>query len=524
MKKRVYFTLWLAGILMGLVLLWLRPYTGYMDADYYYAGAKTLYEGKGFQDYYLWNYLNDPGPIPVPSHTYWMPMASLLAWLGMRICGSSTLLAARIPFVLLFSLVPPGMAYLSWKYYRNLSWAITSGLLALSCGYFLKFVTEPDGFAPLFLGGILLLLLLRDGQTPRWLRAGLLGILAGCVHLTRADGLGWLALLALNLWHEERQRSGHVFSAALWKRTGCLLAGYVLVMFPWYWRNLTALGSLMPSAGFKTIFLTDYNQMFSFPAKNLTFSAWVQSGLASILQIRWGAFLSNLLTVAVVFGMIVLLPSGWFGLKRNWRDQPIRFLIFAFLIFFAVMTLVFPLVGKRGGLLHSGAIFVPAFWLIIPAGNAALAEKIQRIPRQSKFKEAYLHIGLISILFVVSGAILWMDLSAPKNITQADTWSIYRQAADYIAENSEIDDPIIIVNNPPAYYAATGKSAIAIPDGDVDTIRAVSRKYHAAILLLDENRIAQLDSLYLSPETAPPDFRWLGSVDGLVVYQLEGIL
>ena len=47
----------------------------YMDAAYYLVGGQRLAQGFGFNDPYVWNYLDQPIGLPHPSHLYWMPLA-----------------------------------------------------------------------------------------------------------------------------------------------------------------------------------------------------------------------------------------------------------------------------------------------------------------------------------------------------------------------------------------------------------------------------------------------------------------
>ncbi|HQN44554.1 MAG TPA: hypothetical protein PLA25_10495, partial [Anaerolineaceae bacterium] len=56
---------------------------GYMDSAYYYIGARQLASGQSLTEPILWNYLDDPAGLPHPSHTYWMPLTSLVSSLGM---------------------------------------------------------------------------------------------------------------------------------------------------------------------------------------------------------------------------------------------------------------------------------------------------------------------------------------------------------------------------------------------------------------------------------------------------------
>jgi hypothetical protein len=78
-----YLTLFILGIVSSLLPLFLETVPGYMDAEYYFAGARRIFEGQGSTEMILWNYLDDPQGLPHPAHTYWMPLTSYVAALGM---------------------------------------------------------------------------------------------------------------------------------------------------------------------------------------------------------------------------------------------------------------------------------------------------------------------------------------------------------------------------------------------------------------------------------------------------------
>jgi len=90
MNWRHYLILFVIGLLVPFAVSRLQTLPGYMDADYYFAGGIQLANGNGFTEPYLWNYLDDPAGLPPPSHTYWMPLASIVSALGMWITGQKT--------------------------------------------------------------------------------------------------------------------------------------------------------------------------------------------------------------------------------------------------------------------------------------------------------------------------------------------------------------------------------------------------------------------------------------------------
>ncbi len=85
MKIRDYFLLFIAGLIVSSLMLLIRPYTGYMDADYYFGTAREIASGHGFIQNFLWNYLDNPASILHPAFTYWMPLSSIIAAIGLWI-------------------------------------------------------------------------------------------------------------------------------------------------------------------------------------------------------------------------------------------------------------------------------------------------------------------------------------------------------------------------------------------------------------------------------------------------------
>ncbi len=102
-------------------------------------------------------------------------------------------------FYFVAALIPPITAALAWSFSSRRDLALTSGLLAVFPAFYLPFlpVTDTFGLYMLF-GGLFFLVLNRKPSNPE---PFLLGLLAGLMHLTRADGLLWLlfAIIASDL-------------------------------------------------------------------------------------------------------------------------------------------------------------------------------------------------------------------------------------------------------------------------------------------------------------------------------------
>ncbi len=60
-------------------------------------------------------------------------------------------------------------------------------------------------------------------------------------------------------------------------------------------------------------------------------------------------------------------------------------------------------------------------------------------------------------------------------------------------------ETIIMVNNPPGFYLASGRKSIVIPNGDVKNLISVARKYDAEIVVLESNHPDELEDLFKAP-------------------------
>ncbi len=167
MTRRDYFILFALGLGVVLLAASLQPVPGYMDADYYLMGGLQLARGEGFTEWVLWHYLDDPAGLPHPSHGYWMPLASILAALGIKLLPSGGFAAGRVIFLGLAGLLAPVTAALSYALHprRNTAWL--AGLLAVfPAFYLLPFLTSIDTFATyMLLGASFLWIIDRESRT-----------------------------------------------------------------------------------------------------------------------------------------------------------------------------------------------------------------------------------------------------------------------------------------------------------------------------------------------------------------------
>ena len=520
MKRFDYLALFIAQLSVLLIIASAQTVPGYMDADYYYAGGLNLAGGRGLHDEFLWNYLDDPDGLPHPSHTYWMPLPSIIAALGMLLTGRVDYLSARLVFFVLACLIPPLSAWIGFYLTRErvAGW-VAGGLAIFSCFYMAYMGLVETFTLTMLLASIFILTAVST--LNYWLRFLCLGLLAGLMHLTRADGLLWLffgfIVIGIELKSITPRKPGRII---IWLGVICL--GYLVIMGFWYARNIVEFGSLLPPGNSRAFWLLDYDQLFSFPAKSLNFESWISAGAGVFAQQRFDSLITNLKSVLAVQGEIFLLPLALIGGWRLRKNKIIRVGFAVWGTFFLLMTLVFPLAGSRGGFFHSGAATQPIIWGLTPVGLMWLIE-IGIRKRGWKMERALPGFGflLVVIAAVMSVGITWTRIVGEdiRNPTWSQSWNSYRMVDAALNNLNAKDEDIVMVNNPPGYFIATGRQAIVIPNGDETETLAVARTFNADYLILEANTVKGLSFLYNSPEDRP-SLKYLESIQSILIFKI----
>jgi hypothetical protein len=521
------------GLVAALFVAAFQPAPGYMDADYYYAEGRTLATGHGFTDMVLWNYLDDPVGLPQPSNAYWMPLASLLAAAGAVLFGANSWSAARVGFLVVGAVLPPLAAALAWSFSARRDLAITSGLLAVFPAFYLPFLPVTDTFGLyMLLGGIFFLLLSMSlsQTTPKaWLiSAFFLGIVSGLMHLSRTDGLLWLlmAIIAILYFRKPGQSLPFILYSL-----GCVLLGYLVVMGPWFFRNISVFGTVLAPGGIRMLWLTSYDQLFAFPASQLTSASWWHSGLAAILEARLWSLGLNLATTLSVQAEVFLLPLIGLGLWHRRKDKRVQLAILAWLLTLGAMTVAFPFAGARGGFFHSGAALQTIWWVMASVG---LERLVQWGGRRRGWKvtqaRSVFQIGLVSLAVVLTAVVVWTrvisgNTSFTNNPRGGQGWglenSAYSHINEYLISQGEAAGDVVMVANPPGFFLASGNPAIAVPDGDVNTVLAAARRYHALYLVLEEDSVpAGLLPVFDNPKDQMT-LTYLGEIEHARIFRIQ---
>lgn len=510
MKRAEWIFLFAVGLLVALGVAFFQHSPGYMDADYYLAGAMRLAQGHGFSEIFPWNYLDDFQSLPHPSHGYWMPLASLLAALPMALTGQLTFEIARLPFIFLAACLPPLTALLALRLTSRRELALLSGLLAAFPTYQTPFVATIDNLVLYNLLGACFFLLLLGGENPKR-RNFLLGLLAGLMHLARAEGLLWLpvALLAVfwPLWRAPKKAA----AALLWP-----ILGYLLVMTPWFARNWQEFGALLAPGASRALWLTSYDQTFLYPASGLTPQNWLASGLAAIAQTRLSALGQNLATAFAAQGGILLSPFIVLGFWRFRRQLPVWLGGLVWLGLLLLMSLVFPFAGARGSFFHAGAALAPLGWALAPLGldfavSAARSRGLFDPRAFRNFRVMLLAVNLALTLILLNIRLF----NTPWDLS-AQTYSRAEQALQRL--NASPAAPLMVAN-PPGFYLAGGRPAIALPTAQLPDALRLAQHFGVRYLLLEDSSLTNwAASVYGQPQT--PYFRRVADLGNLQIYEI----
>ena len=510
MNWRTYLTLALLGLSLSIAIAQFQAFPGYLDSDYYFAGGVQLVQGKGFNEPYLWNYLDDPQGLPHPSHTYWMPLSSIIAAMGMWVTRDTSYQSGRLGFIFIAGLVPIVTATLAYNFGKRRDLALISGLLAVFSIYYAPFLSVPDNYAPyLVLGGLYFITLsLRSNYSYL-----ILGLLAGLLTLARSDGLMWFGLTCLIIiWRfgSDRRIGATLINFLL------TLSGFLLIMGPWFWRTYSIYGTPLAPGGGHLLWLKTYDETFIYPASQLTVQSWLSQGLSNIISARLIALRWNLLNAFAAQGGIFLFPFILIGIWKYRNDERIRLGILAWLTLLFVMTLIFPYAGARGGFFHSGAALQSLWWTLAPLGLETLVITVRK---RNLFTPAAFKIfggALVGIAILMTVVIITIRVLR----SWGEGEQSYPKIEAYLQQAGIQPGDIVMDRNPPGYYVMTGQPAIVVPYGDESSIYAVSKRFDAKYLILEAAGAAgPIKSLYDDKQSE--HFRFMSEIDGTRIFEIQ---
>ncbi|NSW51790.1 MAG: hypothetical protein HPY85_04750 [Anaerolineae bacterium] len=342
----------------------------------------------------------------------------------------------------------------------------------------------------------------------RFLQSVCLGVLAGLMHLTRADGILWLTVgffsILLNITSEKNKGVMESIQRLIMFSVP-FLAAYLLVMAPWYYRNFILFQSPGVNGSLRALFLTEYNELYQYPAGSITFSRWLESGFAAILHDRVRAAGLNFLSFLGVQNLVFLLPFTMVGLWNRRKEKITKIVLFSWSSIFLVMSVVFPYAGSRGGFFHSASAVQIWLFLYSMAGFKDLL-RILKEKRNWDSTQAKRILGTgFTIIFGVLSFILFINQLGGNPAIDVSGWRDYDE--QFRVVESKLDNlgvsksDVIMVNDPPGYHAATERPCLAIPNGDESVLAKAMEDYHVEYLVLQQNHPEGLRAMYTEQES-----------------------
>ncbi|MFN2187319.1 MAG: hypothetical protein ACK2T3_00985 [Candidatus Promineifilaceae bacterium] len=505
------------GLLVQSIWLIILDQPTYMDAYYYASNGERLATGHGFTEMVIWQYLDDPEGLPAPSHTYWMPLTSILAAAGYLI--RADFLGEQLPFWLLAGLLPLLAFWISLQLSDQRWQAWAAALFTATGSFYGVYLSQPSTFAPFaWSGGLCLLMLGLIGakrfadegdaddktllQRKRWLLWLLAGLFAGFAHLTRADGI-LLLLIALAVWlleaistRKQRAIKGKGDSSASnsnrghWRSLAALLLGYLGVMGIWYTRNFIVTGRILSPVGMQTALLTTYDDLFAY-GRSIHLSSYLDWGLRNIVSSKIESLWVSIQTIVAVPGVIFLTPFILVALVHFFRRPAKRaFLqptVWYTLLLLFVMSFIFTFPGMRGALLHSSSALWPWFTALAAAGIGIAVDWVSaRLPHWEPAKAKVRFSALFVVIALVIG--LYVSLMRADNSEEVERLLELKTTLS--------NESVVMASNAPAIYYHLGLPSLSVPNEATDVVYQAAQRYGVTHLLLDADAPVPLKDLY----------------------------
>jgi hypothetical protein len=175
----------------------------------------------------------------------------------------------------------------------------------------------------------------------------------------------------------------------------------------------------------------------------------------------------------------------------------------------------------NGGFFHSGAAFQPAIWGLSVVGFGYFVEWLISWRNWQKRKQVFRFFWVLAISICV---ILSLNAYLQKNAGGKDSgWNQsfyhYQKIEVFLSEIDKSREKVVMVNNPPGYFVAVYRPAIVIPFGDVNTLLAAGKTYHAKYVVLENRNPYPLKPLYDQPQMFV-GLKYLGNLEDTKIFEI----
>ena len=505
----------LYALALGVRLLLIAgfPDPAYPDSFYYVDVARALARGEGFNIDVIWIFAEVGGTIPpdpmlpIPSNAHWMPLASMVQVPFILLFGEVAW-ASALPFALVGAVAAP----LTWAIARDAGTttqvAIAAAILTAVPVLSLVYLTQPDNFSlyqPLVVGALWLGARGLKGS-PR--SFALAGLLAGMATLSRNDGVLVLGALGVAfLWDRTRawrDRGGRGPVISVSAAVACV-ALFLLVLSPWWLRQLIVFGSLSPStASGKVLFIRDIGEWNSITTP-ATLEHLLGQGVGPLLLSRLGGLVAAVMIYVTLVAGFVLAPFmviGAWARRRSLDFGP--YFVYGSALF-AFSALVSAVHVPGGTFIHSAVALAPHSYILAIEG-IVLAIGWVAARRRSWDPPAATRafVGATLVFAAVAAAVGSSVVHETWSTRRAD---FLRVAAALDAAGAGLQDRVMSIDAAGTRYW-TGRPGVVLVNDSVETIEAVASAYDIRWLVLDRGDSVASMAPVLDGRHLP---EWLGA-------------
>jgi len=509
---RILFALYSFALAARAVLFAVHPDAAYPDSFYYVDVARALQAGHGFNIDFIWSFVDVGGRIPaqpilpIASNAHWMPLASLVQLPTMWLLGP-TPLASALPFLLIGALAAP----MTWLLAREvgagdriaLAAAIAVSVPAAAAIY----MSQPDNFSLFQPLGTAALWLTARGLKGDRRSFALAGLMVGLATLARNDGvlLGAAVGLAFlwDRWRAWRSNGGRM-PAIPWRYAFACFGLFLVVMAPWYLRQLAVFGSLSPSSSSGRILLIQNYEQMNSVTSDTSLSGFLGQGIELLLASRILGFVSAIQVFFVIACSAVLAPFvvvGAWARRRSIDFGP--FFLYAGLLFGAA-GLVFAVHVPYGTFLHSAVALVPISYILELEGVVIVATWVARRRRgwtEDRAARLFL-IAAVGTVLLNAGAFGFL---AARSWNQERDMRLDASAA--LDRTGAPKTDLLLSADPGGFEYFTGHGGVVTPNDSLAVIREVAADYGTRWLIVERAHIVTPLAPILEMKSRPD---WIG--------------
>ena len=209
------------------------------------------------------------------------------------------------------------------------------------------------------------------------------------------------------------------------------------------------------------------------------------------------------------------------GLYAGRKERVIKIAAAVGVVIIIVMTVVFPFAGMRGGLFHSGAALQPMIWILTAKGFVSFIDWGERRRNWNRVKAQAVFGGSLVVLLAGLSIFTLFDRVIGTNVNLPiwnQSFIDHQNIGEEINKLDADSNKLVMLNNPPGFYVASGRSAVVIPNGDVVELLAAAKKYGVSFLVLDSNHSEELSRFFDNPGINE-NLIYLGSKSGIKYFQ-----